>query len=73
MFARVYSAAIAGVFALPVTVDADVSTGLPGSTMVGFVSTQVREAQERVSAALHNAGLSLPPRMLTTNLPPWHL
>ena len=44
MFCSVLSAVISGVDALPVTVEADVSDGMPQFTIVGFVSSQVREA-----------------------------
>lgn len=70
MFCSVLSAAISGTEILPVSVEVDVSTGMPGLTMVGFVSSQVREAQERVRTAIRNLGLSLPPRRITINLSP---
>lgn len=55
---------------LPVQVEADVSSGLPCFTMVGFPSTQVKEAQDRVRTALKNNGISLPPKKVTVNLAP---
>lgn len=70
MFASVLSAAIAGMEVLPVSVEADVSDGLPSFTMVGLPSTQVREAQDRVRTALRNRGIVLPPRRITVNLAP---
>ena len=54
----------------PVQVEADVSSGLPCFTMVGFPSTQVKEAQDRVRTALKNNGISLPPKKVTVNLAP---
>lgn len=54
----------------PVQVEADVSDGLPCFTMVGFPSTQVKEAQDRVRTALRNNGISLPPKKVTVNLAP---
>ena len=51
-------------------VEADVSDGLPCFTMVGFPSTQVKEAQDRVRTALKNNGISLPPKKVTVNLAP---
>ncbi len=54
----------------PVNVEADVSDGLPCFTMVGFPSTQVKEAQDRVRTALRNNGISLPPKRVTVNLAP---
>ena len=70
MFCKICSAAIAGIEAIPVTVEADVSDGMPQFTMVGFVSSQVREAQERVRTALRNLGYRLPPQRITINLAP---
>ena len=70
MFASVLSAAIAGMEVLPVSVEADVSDGLPSFTMGGLPSTQVREAQDRVRTALRNNGIGLPPKRITVNLAP---
>ena len=52
MFCSVLSAALYGVDAVPIYVEADVSDGMPSFTMVGCVSTQVKEAQDRVVAAM---------------------
>ncbi len=73
MFCHVLSAVISGVDALPVMVEADVSDGMPQFTIVGFVSSQVREAQDRVRTAVRNLGVSLPPRRITINLAPGDL
>ena len=70
LFASVLSAAISGMEVCPVQVEADVSSGLPCFTMVGFPSTQVKEAQDRVRTALKNNGIRLPPKKVTVNLAP---
>ena len=70
LFASVLSAAISGMEVCPVQVEDDVSSGLPCFTMVGFPSTQVKEAQDRVRTALKNNGISLPPKKVTVNLAP---
>lgn len=70
MFASVLSAAIQGMEVKPILVEADVSDGLPSFTMVGFPSTQVKEAQERVRTALKNNQLTLPPKRITVNFSP---
>lgn len=70
LFARVLSAAIAGIEVCPVQVEADVSDGLPSFVMVGFPSAQVKEAQDRVRTALKNNGISLPPKKITVNFAP---
>ncbi|MGI6007918.1 MAG: ATP-binding protein [Ruminococcus sp.] len=70
MFGSVISAVILGVEAHRVMVEADVSSGLPGISIVGCSSEQGRGAQERVRTALRNAGCLLPPRRITVNLAP---
>lgn len=70
MVSTVYSAAVYGVDSKMISVEADVSDGLPGFEMVGFLSTQVREAQNRVRTALKNSNFSLKPQKITVNLSP---
>ena len=70
MFSKVHSIGILGVEGYPVVVEADVSEGLPGFTMVGYLSGAVREAQDRVRTALKNSGFRLPARKITVNLSP---
>lgn len=70
MFCSIQSAAISGVEVIPVSVEVDVSSGMPYFSMVGFVSSQVKEAQERVRTAVRNLGLSIPPKRITVNLAP---
>lgn len=70
MFCSIMSAALIGVSCIPVQVEADASNGLPAFTMVGFLATQVKEAQERVRTALKNTGVDLPAKRITVNLSP---
>ncbi|MCI8814618.1 MAG: YifB family Mg chelatase-like AAA ATPase [Lachnospiraceae bacterium] len=70
MFSSVYSAAIWGLEAVPVQVEADVSDGLPMFSMVGYVNSQVKETQDRVRTALHNKKMGLPAKRITVNLAP---
>ncbi|MDO5539191.1 MAG: YifB family Mg chelatase-like AAA ATPase [Eubacteriales bacterium] len=70
MFCTVQSAAVFGADSIPVHVEADVGDGLPSFAMVGFLSAQVKEAQERVRTAMKNAGLKLEPKRVTVNLSP---
>lgn len=53
-----------------VTVEADVSDGLPGLILVGYLASEVREGGDRVRTAIKNLGLSLPPKKITVNLSP---
>jgi magnesium chelatase family protein len=59
-----------GIRTIPVTVEADISTGMPLLELVGFLSPEVREAKERVRTALHNSGVTLPAKRITVNLSP---
>jgi len=68
--ARVYSRAGVGVTAPEVTVEVHVGGGLPRMSMVGLPETAVREAKDRVKAALLNAGFNFPPSHITISLAP---
>ena len=70
MLAAVRSAAVLGVDAYDVTVEVDCARGLPQWTIVGMAASSVKESRERVSAALHNAGIDVPARRYTVNLAP---
>ncbi len=70
MFSKTYSAAIHGIDGLIVSVEADVSDGLPIFDMVGYLGSEVKEARERVKIALKNSGFLLPPKRITVNLSP---
>lgn len=70
MFSSVLSAVICGMECQGIHVEADVSDGLPGFAMVGYLGSQVREAQERVRTALKNSGIMLRPKRITVNLSP---
>jgi magnesium chelatase family protein len=59
-----------GLDAVPVDVEVDVSPGIPTFAVVGLPDTAVREARERVRAAIRNAGYEMPPRRITVNLAP---
>ena len=68
MFSRVISGTVQGIDAVMIQVEADMSDGLPAFVMVGYLSSCVREAAERVRTALRNSGVSVPPRRITVNL-----
>ena len=69
-FSTVLSAAIEGLSAEFVDVEADVSNGLPVFHMVGYLSSEVKEAGERVRTAIRNAGFDYPPKRTVINLSP---
>jgi len=68
--AVVHSRALAGVDAPCVTVEVHLAGGLPGVHLVGLPETEVREARDRVRAALQNAQFEFPARKVTVNLAP---
>ena len=70
MLARVWSAAIAGIDAVKVGVEVDVSGGLPKIIVVGLPDVAVQESRERVKAALKNADFAFPVRKIVINLTP---
>ncbi|MCI8529759.1 MAG: YifB family Mg chelatase-like AAA ATPase [Lachnospiraceae bacterium] len=70
MYSTIYSGALLGIKSYLVSVEVDISRGLPAFYMVGFLSTEVRESRERVVVALKNVGLDLPPCRVTVNLSP---
>lgn len=70
MFSKINSIYLRGMEGKNVTVEADVSDGLPGLILVGYLASEVREGGDRVRTAIKNLGLSLPPKKITINLSP---
>ncbi|WP_433587233.1 YifB family Mg chelatase-like AAA ATPase [Providencia alcalifaciens] len=68
--AIVYTRASIGLDAPLVTVEAHISNGLPGLTLVGLPETAVKEARDRVRSALVNSGFEYPVKKMTVNLAP---
>jgi magnesium chelatase family protein len=68
--AVVRSRALVGVSAPPVSVEVHLANGLPNFHLVGLPDTGVREARERVRAALQNAQFEFPQQRVTVNLAP---
>jgi magnesium chelatase family protein len=64
------SRALAGMEAPAVSVEVHLANGLPGLTIVGLPDAEVREAKDRVRAALQNSGFTIPARRITINLAP---
>ena len=70
MFSKVFSGGICGIDGYLVQVEVDVSNGLPGFSMVGYLAAEVKEAQDRVRTALRNSDCGLPAKKVTVNLSP---
>uniref|UniRef100_A0A7C6E2M1 ATP-binding protein n=1 Tax=Thermus tengchongensis TaxID=1214928 RepID=A0A7C6E2M1_9DEIN len=73
MLAQVRSYTLFGLDAVPVTVEVDVSPGLPSYALVGLPDKAVEESRERVRAALKNAGFPYPQARVVVNLAPAEL
>lgn len=70
MIARVATVAFQGIEAVPVDVQVMVAPGKMGMQIVGLPDKAVAESRERVQAALHASGLSMPAKRVTINLAP---
>lgn len=68
--AILHSRALTGVYAAGVTVEVHLSGGLPQFNIVGLPDTEVKEARDRVRAAILNSNFSFPARRVTINLAP---
>ncbi|MGB4066219.1 MAG: YifB family Mg chelatase-like AAA ATPase [Azonexus sp.] len=65
-----HSRGLDGLNAPPVTVEAHLASGLPSFTLVGLPDTEVKEARDRVRAAIVNSGFEFPSKRITVNLAP---
>lgn len=68
--AVLHSRALAGMEAPDVAVEVHLANGLPSFTLVGLPDTEVKEARDRVRAAIQNARFEFPARRITVNLAP---
>ncbi len=70
MYAKLNSFGIRGLQGFGVTVEADISGGLPALNIVGLPDSAVKESGDRVRAALKNLGFRWPDSRITVNLAP---
>jgi magnesium chelatase family protein len=68
--ARTHSIALVGVQGHPVEIEADIENGLVGLMLVGLPDTALREARDRIRAAIVNSGEKWPNRRMTVGLSP---
>jgi hypothetical protein len=68
LMARIRTFAFAGIEAVPVEVQVQISAGVPSMIVVGLPDKAVGEARERVRAALTAMGLALPSKRVLINL-----
>ena len=70
MYAKLYGATLHGIDGCIITVEVDISQGLPVFDIVGLPNQSVKEARERVRAAIKNGGYEFPMRRIVVNLAP---
>jgi magnesium chelatase family protein len=70
MLACVRSAAVFGIDASPVSIEVDITLGLPGLTIVGLPDASVRESRDRIRSAVRNSGYEFPRHRIIVNLAP---
>ncbi|MBW7456581.1 magnesium chelatase, partial [Paenibacillus sepulcri] len=70
MYGSMFSASVYGVEGRLITVEVDISNGLPQVNVVGLPDPAVRESIERVRAAVKNCGFKFPMERITVNLAP---
>ena len=70
MISKVHSAAVIGLNAVSIEVEADVTNGLPNTIIVGLPDTAVQESKERVKTAIKNSQCSYPQTRVSLNLAP---
>ena len=70
MYAKLYGATLHGIDGCIITVEVDISQGLPVFDIVGLPNQSVKEARERVRAAIKNCGYEFPMRRIVVNLAP---
>jgi len=70
MLATTHAPAIIGIDSHLVSIECDMTNGLPGLVLVGLGDKAVDESRERVRSAIKNSGLMLPPKRITLNLAP---
>lgn len=70
MFSRVSTCGLIGLDGYHIQVETDISNGIPVFDIVGLADTSVKEARERVRAAIKNSGYEFPAKRITVNLAP---
>ncbi|WP_352400792.1 YifB family Mg chelatase-like AAA ATPase [Anaerotignum sp.] len=70
MLSIIQSSALQGIDSYPVSVEVDLSSGLPSFDVVGLPDSAVKESRERVRTAIKNSGFTFPVKHITVNLAP---
>ncbi|NMA66147.1 MAG: YifB family Mg chelatase-like AAA ATPase, partial [Clostridiaceae bacterium] len=70
MFSKVSTCGLSGLEGCLIQVETDISNGIPAFDVVGLGDTSVKEARDRVRAAIKNSGFEFPIRRITVNMAP---
>lgn len=70
MLSKIYSCGLSGIEGFTVSVETDISNGMPGFDIVGLPDTAVKEAKERIRSAIKNTGFKFPAKHIVINLAP---
>jgi len=70
VFAQTFGSTTLGLNGVRITVEVDITNGIPAFDIVGLPDASVRESRERVRAAIKNSGFEFPARRITVNLAP---
>jgi magnesium chelatase family protein len=70
MFSKVASGALSGINACPVSIEVDISRGIPQMLIVGLPDASINESRERVRAAIKASGFELPLGRIVVNMAP---
>ncbi len=70
MLSKVLSSTLIGIDGFKITVEVDISQGLPSFDIVGLPDSAVKESKDRVRTAIKNSGINMPVKRITINLAP---
>ena len=70
MLAKVLSSTLIGIEGFKITVEVDISQGLPAFDIVGLPDSAVKESKDRVRTAIKNSNINMPVKRITINLAP---
>ncbi|HOK23566.1 MAG TPA: YifB family Mg chelatase-like AAA ATPase [Candidatus Hydrothermia bacterium] len=70
MVSSIRSGSVVGVDGVLISVEVDITPGMPGFNIVGLPENAVKESRDRVVPAIKNSGFQIPPRKITVNLAP---
>lgn len=73
MLSKIYSVGLMGIDGYTVTVEADISSGMPAFEIVGLPDATIKESKDRIRAAMRNCNIPFPSKHITVNLAPANL